>query len=227
MTTRRRRATPATAAAEATAAPPEASAEAAAEPATSDAPATSVQPTTDPPGTSDADERAASDDRAAAAAVRAGVPLTTGDTLVLVDESFARFWERVMAFPPERLDEPIERGAWSRKQMLAHIAGWHDLTTERLLALAKNGEQRTYRESDDAINARFMRAAAGRTTGEIVQSVEASYRRLRRQIEMLSDEQLAMHGGWAAERIAGNTFEHYAEHEPDLDPAGANRPAGR
>ena len=44
-----------------------------------------------------------------------------------------------------------------------------------------------------------------------------SYRRLRREVARLSNEQLAAHDSWAAAVISGNTDRHYAEHAVDLD----------
>jgi hypothetical protein len=150
-------------------------------------------------------------------------PLTVSDTVVLVEEAWQRFWSRVLAYPRTQMDEPIAAQGWTRKQMLAHVAGWHDITTERLIQLARTGQLRDAGDVD-RVNARLARAAMGRTTGEVVESVEASYRRLLRQIQSLDDSTLARHAGWAAERIAGNTFEHYAEHEADLVPPAAPEP---
>jgi len=46
-----------------------------------------------------------------------------------------------------------------------------------------------------------------------------SYRRFRREVSSLTDEQLAANEGWAASIIAGNSYDHYAEHLRDLEPA--------
>jgi hypothetical protein len=43
-----------------------------------------------------------------------------------------------------------------------------------------------------------------------------SYRRLRREVSNLTDEQLAAHDGWASEMVAVNTYGHYADHMADL-----------
>ncbi|HEY7599199.1 MAG TPA: hypothetical protein VH741_04660, partial [Candidatus Limnocylindrales bacterium] len=48
--------------------------------------------------------------------------------------------------------------------------------------------------------------------------VEATYARLRRQMLRMTDDDLRLGDGWAAERIAGNTYDHYEEHMPDLVP---------
>ncbi len=43
-----------------------------------------------------------------------------------------------------------------------------------------------------------------------------TFNRLRRQLQRLSDQQLVADDGWAARSIAGNTYEHYAEHAADV-----------
>jgi hypothetical protein len=71
-------------------------------------------------------------------------------------------------------------------------------------------------EEEDAINARSARASEGRTIGEIVVLLTDTHRRLRRTVASMTDEQLAAHDGWAAAVIAGNSFEHYAQHLEEL-----------
>ena len=146
-------------------------------------------------------------------------PTTIRETLARMDEGWAAFHDRVSSIPSERLADRLGEGAWTRKQMLAHIATWHDLTLDRLTRFADSGEPSDLSEHEDAINARAARAAEGRTTGEIVLGMTDSYRRIRREVSTLTDAQLAAHEGWAAAIIAGNTYGHYAEHMPDLEPA--------
>ena len=141
---------------------------------------------------------------------------TQRELLAQVDEGWHQFQRALAAFPAERLDEPIGEG-WTRKQMLAHLAAWHESANERLANFARTGEQQPLTEDDDVFNARVARGAAGRTAGEVRDAVESSFGRLRRQIGHLSDEQLAALDGWPAGVIASNTFAHYRDHLADLD----------
>jgi hypothetical protein len=142
---------------------------------------------------------------------------TIHETLERMDDGWAKFHGRVSSIPNERLEQRLGEGQWTRKQMLAHIATWHDLTIDRLSRFAGSGEPADLSEHEDSINARAARAAEGRTTGEILLSMSDSYRKLRREVSNLSDAQLAANEGWAAAIIAGNSYGHYAEHLPDLD----------
>ncbi|MDP8904300.1 MAG: ClbS/DfsB family four-helix bundle protein [Chloroflexota bacterium] len=143
-------------------------------------------------------------------------PKTVAEMLERVDESWRPFSEAINRLPGERLGEQIGDG-WTRKQMLGHIAAWHELTIERLVAFMADGQVHRLQEDDDVVNARVARRSDGRTAGEVVDAVETTFRRLRRQVAFLTDEQLAAHDGWAAAVIAGNTYEHYAEHIRDLE----------
>jgi hypothetical protein len=146
-------------------------------------------------------------------------PTTVHDTLARMDEGWSAFHDKVTSLPTERLELRVGEGQWTRKQMLAHITTWHDLTVERLGRFAESGAPAELDEEADPINARSARAAEGRTTGEVLLAMSDSFRRLRREVSNLTDEQLVAADGWAAGKIAGNSYEHYLEHLADLESA--------
>jgi uncharacterized damage-inducible protein DinB len=139
------------------------------------------------------------------------------ETLARMDEGWNEFIARVHALPGEQLEARLGEGAWTRKQMLAHIGTWHELTVDRLTGLVASGEPPGLDENEDVINARAARAAVGRTSGEIVQSMQDTFGRLRREVSRLTDEQLLAHDGFAAAVIAGNSYGHYRDHLSDLE----------
>jgi len=139
------------------------------------------------------------------------------DTLLRMDRAWEAFLARIQHLPNERIEQHLPDGGWTRKQMLAHITTWHELSVERLARFAESGEPSGLEDETDAINARAARAAVGRTSGEVLLSVQESYRHLRREVSRLTDVQLDAHDGWAAATIAGNSYGHYDEHLADLD----------
>jgi hypothetical protein len=143
---------------------------------------------------------------------------TVAETLARMDEGWEAFRERLHGLPSQLLEVHIEQGGWTRKQMLAHISTWHELTVERLSGLAESGEPQGTPDHEDVINARAARGAVGRTTGEILLDIDHTYRQLRRKVARLTDADLTAHDSWAAAVIAGNTYGHYREHLADLDP---------
>lgn len=140
------------------------------------------------------------------------------NTLRRMDEGWTAFHALASALDNAQLTTRLGEGAWTRKQMLAHISAWHELTTDRLLRFGESGEPVGLPgdEGEDAINLRAARASDGRTTGEVVIAASDTHRRLRRTVAAMTDAQLAAHDGWAAAVIAGNSFDHYAEHLDEL-----------
>lgn len=154
-------------------------------------------------------------------------PQTLGEMMALVDDGWRQFLRAAAAFPSERMDERLNDG-WTRKQMLAHISAWHDLTHERLGKLILTGESAAFTDNVDAFNARVARQAIGRTAGETLKEMEMTFNRLRRQLGRMTDEQLAADNGWAAHVIAANTHDHYEEHLADVyQPAAPDARSGR
>ncbi len=141
---------------------------------------------------------------------------TSRTTLDRMDEAWAAFRDRLRALPAEHLERHIGDDGWTRKQMLAHIAAWHDLTIDRLAQFVETGEPGPEPEDEDVLNARAARAAVGRTAGEVVMAMDDSYRRLSREVGRLTDSQMAAHGDWASAIIVSNTVGHYADHLDDL-----------
>jgi hypothetical protein len=161
------------------------------------------------------------------------LPTTLRALLARVDEGWWKFRYAAVQFPAGRMNEHLDEtdpNSWTRKQMLAHITAWHDLTSDRLDHLRTTGKTSEPPASDEVFNAQVARRAVGRTAGEVLQEMDMSFSRLRRHLERLTDAQLALHDGWAAQVVAGNTFDHYAEHLADLalpePPAGEAAPPG-
>jgi hypothetical protein len=145
-------------------------------------------------------------------------PLTMRDMFARVEPAFHQFRDAAYRYPAEHMNDRIGEGGWTRKQMLSHIAAWHDLTTDRLLKMALTGQPVALDRDQEAVNAVAARVAVGKTAGEVLKDVEASYARLRRQMLRMTDADLRLGDGWAAGRIASNTYEHYGEHIADLAP---------
>lgn len=145
-----------------------------------------------------------------------GPPLTMRAMFARVEPAFHEFRNAAYGYPAEHMNDHIGDEGWTRKQMLSHIAAWHDLTTDRLIKMSLTGQPVPLDREQDAINAAAARVALGKTAGEVLKDVEASYARLRRQMLRMTDADLRLGDGWAAERIASNTYDHYAEHMADL-----------
>ncbi len=143
-------------------------------------------------------------------------PRTMRDTLRRVDAAWAGFRGAAGRFPSERMDERLSEDGWTRKQMLEHVAAWHDLTADRLVKLITTGTTPPLDRDTDRFNAAVARQAIGKTSGEVVKDMDATFNRLRRQMSRLTDAQLEVNEWWAAYVIGGNTYGHYEEHWADI-----------
>lgn len=149
-------------------------------------------------------------------AVDPDLPATTRETIQAVDQAWHAFRAVAARFPSERMDDRLGEGGWTVKQMLAHIAAWHDMTADRLIKFFGSGKPPEFDQDADRFNAMVARRAIGRTAGEVLNDVEVTFNRLRRQMQRLTDEQLHGHDSWAAWVIRGNTYGHYEEHWADI-----------
>jgi uncharacterized damage-inducible protein DinB len=64
---------------------------------------------------------------------------TVKEVLSRMDDGWSTFVQAVRGLPAERLEQHLGEDGWTRKQMLAHIAVWHDLTIDRLAERAETG----------------------------------------------------------------------------------------
>ena len=145
-------------------------------------------------------------------------------------------WERLLAdIGEDRMEEPGVAGAWSVKDVVAHLAAWRRRTVGRLEAAAR-GEPEPKAEwpadltDDDAINAWFHSRDKGRTLSDVMSESRKIFARLVAAIEklpekMLDDpEGLPWMGGTPLTGAA--LFSHFHdEHEKDLRAFAAGRPA--
>jgi len=144
------------------------------------------------------------------------LPKTMRDTLHSVDQAWAAFRAAAERFPLERMDEQLSEDGWTRKQMLEHVAAWHDLTADRVVDLINTGKPAPLNRDIDAFNAAVARRAVGKTAGEVLQDMDATFNRLRRQMARLNDAQLRADDWWLAYVISANTYGHYGEHWAEI-----------
>lgn len=147
-------------------------------------------------------------------------PKTMRETLQLVDSAWAAFRAAAGHFPSERIDERLGDG-WTVKQMLEHVAAWHDLTADRVVKMIHTGTSVPLDRDTDSFNAAVARQAIGKTSGEVLKDMDATFNRLRRQLARVTDAQLANDDWWLALVIGGNTYGHYDEHWTDIYTADA------
>ncbi|MEO8626040.1 MAG: DinB family protein, partial [Candidatus Limnocylindrales bacterium] len=142
--------------------------------------------------------------------------LTLRQVVARVDDAFGQFRAAVARYPKEHMDERLGEDMWTRKQMLAHVAAWHDLTADRLVKMSLSGQPVALDRDVEKVNASAARVAVGKTAGEVLKDLEATFARMRRQLVRMTDVQLHSDDDWVIHIVAANTYEHYADHIADL-----------
>ena len=130
-------------------------------------------------------------------------PVTSEDLLARVDEAWRPFREAIRGVGRARMDEPTGSG-WTYRDLLAHVAAWHDLTTRRLRKLRETG---TFPGPGDEVS--FGADA-------LLDELDAAFRSLRSELATLSDDQIHANDDWAIAIVTGNTFGHYQEHAKEV-----------
>ena len=148
----------------------------------------------------------------------------------IVGRSWMPFRLAILSMGLPGLDAQTSSG-WTYKDLVAHTAGWFDLTIERLAHFRETGEVTDPGGSADEINADIVAKARGRDVREILDSLDASMTTLLEEIKKLDDKQIhakdQIHGNddWVIAIVAGNTYGHFAEHNVELHAAVPKRPA--
>ncbi len=144
-------------------------------------------------------------------------PGTSKETAQRVLGGFLPFRIGAVAIGTDALGTRTPSG-WTYQQMIAHVAAWHEATTVRLRALRETGSPLDLPElaDADAFNARVAAVAARATPDEVLDRLAGSFEALRAELARIDEAALAAHDGWGAAVVAGNTLDHYAEHQAEL-----------
>jgi len=136
------------------------------------------------------------------------------DLVFRVDEAWRPFAADMARLSHEAYERPTASG-WTVGALLAHICAWHEATAYRLHRFGATGHpQPKVVEDDEAFNAQVAAETAGRHAELIRADVHASFERLRVAVLALDPELDPK--GWVEAVVAGNTYEHYAEHHDEL-----------
>jgi hypothetical protein len=132
------------------------------------------------------------------------------------DEAFAELRGAIEGLTDEEMCR-VWLGTWGVREILIHIAGWHEELTPALGRLAK-GEAAypagTY-DDFDAWNARFVDRKAGVKAADVLAGLEASHREFVRAAAALPEAHFAP-GGAAREPFEGAGAGHYREHAAQI-----------
>lgn len=129
-------------------------------------------------------------------------------------EGWAEFEAALSRVPEDRMNDPgVLDGAWSVKEMLHHVTGWIRECSTHLEAMTAGTfvEPEESDEITDSRNATFAEEARAMDATQVRAGLDqARDEVLRRWAELPEVDDVAI------EWFAGETYEHYEEHLPDL-----------
>lgn len=151
--------------------------------------------------------------------------LTAAELLAKVDAAWTPFREAVRHVGRAKMDQPTGAG-WTYHDLVAHVAGWHDLTARRLRAFRTTGAFPGPGDETalgvpafagaDEFNARLVSSHRLVGAEALVDELDTTFRAVRQELALLGDEQIHANADWVIGILDGNTFGHYAEHAAEL-----------
>jgi hypothetical protein len=147
------------------------------------------------------------------------------ELIATMREAHGRLTEAIRRVPDDRLLEPT-MGDWTGKDLLAHLAWWHDhsvLVIERLRAGDQPYDRTDPANTTDAFNERVRREHLDDPPQLARQALDASFSRLLTALEPVTDEELFDDGRWPwlageplVETIHWDSSRHYEEHREHI-----------
>lgn len=158
-------------------------------------------------------------------------PVTKGQLLDQLNED-RQAWDTLLSqIPRERMTETGVVADWSVKDIVAHVAAWERWASAHIASIA-SGEPAIQRDQDgqelpdevksldlDGFNRWLYNHNRSRPLDEVLMDEQQVYRRLVTYLRGAREDDLMTPGRfeWSGEHaawqhVAGNTYEHWAEH---------------
>jgi len=143
-----------------------------------------------------------------------------------IETEWARLQHSLDGLSEEQLHLPGVVGDWSVKDILAHIAAWQTRLITAMFKAEKGFAPDTTGggAAVDRLNEKFYRELKDRPFEQVWDDLDASYQQLLRRLAGWSDRDLFdakrfkwMQGEPFERYIAGDSYEHYAEHAAQIE----------
>lgn len=144
-----------------------------------------------------------------------------------IETDWARLQAALDGLSEEQLHTPGVVGDWSIKDVLAHITAWQTRLITAMFKVEKGFKPDTLgggAAAVDQLNEKFYREMKDRPFEQVWDDLDASYQQLLRRLENWSDKDLFdakrfkwMQGEPFERYIAGDSYEHYAEHAAQIE----------
>jgi uncharacterized protein (TIGR03083 family) len=153
-----------------------------------------------------------------------------------MDEGLARFLAALDRLTDDQMSGATDAAGWTVRDHLTHLAAWADGIAAlvrredrwKAMGLAMDNPE-AYEDDFDTINAQIAAQHRELSPAEARAWVIAAHRRVAAAVEALDDDDLSAPydrfvapftgdtGHAIVAYVAGNTYEHYAEHHPWIE----------
>lgn len=150
--------------------------------------------------------------------------------LAEIDQAYAD-WQALLAqIPPDEMSAPLMEGGWRLKDVIAHITFYEREMIGVLQTRTLKGSE-LWELPNDERNAVIYATYKADPVEQILADAAETHAALIPLLENLNDEELndashfaAMPADWVPwDLIAGNTFQHYRDHIPEVQTWLTNR----
>ena len=132
------------------------------------------------------------------------------------DEAYAELRHAIEGLSDDEMRQ-VWLGSWGVREILIHIAGWHEVATPALGHIARDEAPYppgTY-DDFDAWNARFVIQKTGVKTSDVLAELDVSHKNFVEAARALPDQHFQA-GKTARETFENNGPGHYREHAAQI-----------
>lgn len=154
--------------------------------------------------------------------------MNRGQLLSRLDVAWAAFKASYAGLPDPELMVPGVTGAWSIKDIIAHVTWWEEEALAHLPRILTGGRPPRYSVrygGIDAFNAQKTEQHSPLSLAEVLRRQDDTHRRLIAYIGDVPEEQFATETRFR-HRLRLDTYGHYPEHARAIREWRSRRPAG-
>jgi hypothetical protein len=145
-----------------------------------------------------------------------------------LDKAWGVFKESYAGLSASQLLEPGVAGAWSVRDILAHVTTWEEEALKHLPLILKGGKPPRYSVrygGINAFNAQMTEQKRSLSLPEVLRQLDETHRRLIELIQSAPDEQFIDETRFR-HRLRLDTYSHYPKHAEAIRKWRAQRSAG-
>jgi uncharacterized protein (TIGR03083 family) len=152
--------------------------------------------------------------------------MTKRELLEAIQKERAAFEAAWAGLTPEQMTAPGVMGEWSVKDILGHVAMWESRLVTILYSIEREvAPKMLHGQAEvDKVNAESFAEQRERPLDRVLADFHAVHAQLIKRLDLLKERDLSaakrfewMEGEPLEKLVAGDTFEHYAEHRPAME----------